>query len=86
MNTDKVQIDYTSFGTLNALKLKLELNNWLRYEIHNINAWLATLPLVVPSNIAGLFELSNLTIEYFNDYLYLGATPTFIGVSANQLL
>ena len=68
------------------MKLKFELNNWLRYEIHNINAWLATLPLAIPSNIAGIFELSNLTVEYFNDYLYLGATPTFIGVPAELML
>jgi hypothetical protein len=35
--------------------------------------------IVIPSNIGGLFILSDLYIEYYNDYIYAGATPTFIG-------
>jgi hypothetical protein len=44
----------------------------------HINAWLVNTPVTIPSNIAGIFELSNLTLEYFNNYVYVGATPTFI--------
>jgi hypothetical protein len=58
--------------------LKLELNNFLRIYMPHINAWLVNTPVTIPSNIAGIFELSNLTLEYFNNYVYVGATPTFI--------
>jgi len=71
-------IDSCTFGNLSALKLKLELNNFLRYYLPHINTWLGTHPLALPSNIAGIFELSNLTLGYFDSYLYAGATPTFL--------
>jgi hypothetical protein len=44
----------------------------------HINSYLNTVPINVPSNIAGIFELSDLTLEYFDNYVYMGATPTFI--------
>jgi hypothetical protein len=78
-------VDYCSFGTLSAIKLKLELNNFLRLYMGHINSWLDTLPITIPSHIGNLFVLSDLTIEYFNDYIYAGATPTFIGSQALYL-
>jgi len=41
--------------------------------------------IVIPSNIGGLFILSDLYIEYYNDYIYAGATPTFIGQTQNAV-
>jgi hypothetical protein len=66
------------------LKLKLELNNFLRYYLGDINTWLATKPITVPTTIGGLFELSELNLGYFDSYLYMGATPTFIAPSYIQ--
>jgi len=60
------------------LLLKKELNNFLRLYMSHINSSLSHHPITIPSNIGGIFELSNLTIEYFDSYIYAGATPTFI--------
>jgi len=42
--------------------------------------------LEVPSNIGGLFELTNLNLAYYDSYLYLGATPTFLAPTPADLL
>jgi len=31
----------------------------------------------MPRNILGLFELTNLTLGYYDSYLYTGYTPVF---------
>ena len=80
VNVDKITINYCSFGTLSAFTLKVELNNFFRIFTPVINRKLAKHPINFPSNIFGMFLLSDLTIGYFNDYLYLGFTPTFIGL------
>lgn len=72
-----------AFGSLSAMSIKIKLNFFFLTFKTFINKWLATLNIVVPSNVGGLFLLSGLTIEYFNDYIYAGATPTFIGSPAN---
>ena len=77
-SSSNLVVDSCTFGNLSALKLKLELNNFIRYYLPHINTWLGGHPIVLPSNIAGVFELSNLTLGYFDNYLYAGATPTFI--------
>lgn len=80
VNVDKITINYCSFGNLSAFTLKVELNNFFRIFTPVINRKLAKHPVTFPSNIFGMFLLSDLTIGYFNDYLYLGFTPTFIGL------
>jgi hypothetical protein len=82
VKSSDLTVDFCSFGTLNARVLKLELNNFLKAYMGHINAWLDTLPITIPSQIGGLFVLSDLTIEYFDNYIYAGATPTFIGPKA----
>lgn len=45
----------------------------------DLNAYIAeNVWLELPDQIGGLFKLSELTIAYHNDYLFIGATPTFI--------
>jgi len=77
-NSSNLTVDSCTFGNLSALKLKLELNNFIRFYLPHMNVWLGNHPIVLPSNIAGIFELSNLTLGYYDNYLYAGATPTFI--------
>jgi len=48
-----------------------------------INEKLADTTITVPSNIFGVFELHNLTLGYFDSYLYAGATPVFLPPSSN---
>lgn len=78
VKSSNVSIPFCSWGSLNALKLKIELNNFLLLEMNHINNWLDTMPITIPSQVGGLFLLSDLTIEYFDNYIYAGATPTFI--------
>ena len=77
-NVDKVVVNSCSFGKLSALLMKTELNNFFRIFTPIINKDLAAKTFTVPSNIGGIFILSNLTIGYYNNYLYFGMTPTFI--------
>ena len=72
----------STIGRLSALTIKLELNNGLRIAIPILNKILATHQIPVPSNIFGIFELSDLTLGYHNDYIYAGATPTFVAPKA----
>jgi len=78
VNVDAIAINYCNFGTLRAVTLKLELNNGFRILIPVINKMLSTHSIKFPSHIGPLFELSNLTLGYFDDYIYAGATPTFV--------
>jgi hypothetical protein len=75
---DKITVNYSAIGFLSAATLKFELNNGFKLFMPYINNHLQDHAFTVPSNIFGIFTLSNLTIGYYNDYLYLGMTPTFI--------
>jgi len=77
-NVDKITVNSCAFGNLSALLLKTELNNFFRVFTPIINRDLQTHTFTVPSNVFGIFTLSNLTIGYYNNYIYLGLTPTFI--------
>ena len=79
VNIDSVDVISDTIGRLSALTIKLELNNGFRIGLPIFNKILAKHQISIPSNILGLFELSDLTLGYHNDYIYAGATPTFIG-------
>jgi len=79
VNIDSVNVLSDTFGRLSALTIKVELNNAFRIGLPIMNMILSKHHIPIPSNIAGLFELSDLTLGYHDDYIYVGATPTFIG-------
>ena len=79
IKTVDVIIDSCAFGTISARSLKLKLNFFFTTFKVFINKWLNSMEIVIPSDIGGLFILSELYIEYYNDYIYAGATPTFVG-------
>jgi hypothetical protein len=79
IKTVDVIVDSCAFGTISARSLKIKLNLFFQTFKVFINKWLSAMDIVIPSNIGGLFILSDLYIEYYNDYIYAGATPTFIG-------
>ena len=60
------------------MTLKLEINNGFRLFMPYINRHLALHSVKVPSNIFGIFLLSDLSISYFDQYIYLGMSPTFL--------
>ena len=81
INIDKVDVVSDTFGKLSALTLKLKLNNGFRIMLPLLNVFLSKFNVSIPSNILGIFELSNLNLDYFDGYIYAGATPTFLSPS-----
>lgn len=81
VNIDTVDVISDTFGRLSGLTIKVKLNNGFRFGLPLFNIVLAKHPITIPSNILNLFELSDLTLGYHDDYVYVGATPTFIGPS-----
>lgn len=79
INIDKLTVNSCAFGRLSAVTLKVELNNGFRIALPLINKGLLNQPIQFPTNIFGLFELASLNLAYYDDYLYAGATPIFIG-------
>ena len=84
INIDQVQVVSDTFGKLSALTLKLKLNNGFRIMLPLLNVFLSKFDVQIPSNIFGIFELSNLNLDYFDGYIYAGATPTFLPPSTEH--
>jgi len=79
LNVDKVVVLQCSWGKLNAVTVKLEINNGYRIIEPTLNHFLRKHPIQFPTNIFGVFELEQLTLSYYDDYVYAGITPIFIG-------
>lgn len=84
VNVDKVVVNSCSFGRLSALTLKVELNNGFRIALPLINKGLLGEPINLPTHIGGLFELKSLNLDYFDDYIYAGITPVFVGPTPSE--
>ena len=84
VNVDSVDVISSTVGRLSALTIKVELNNGFRIGLPFFNKVMAKHQIPIPSNIGGLFVLSNLTLGYHDNYIYAGATPTFIGPSSSD--
>lgn len=78
LNIGSISENSCSFGDLHTLQMKVELNNVFRIIMPSINKFLSKKTVMVPNQIGGLFELSDLYLAYYDNYLYAGATPTFI--------
>ena len=76
-----VQVVSSTLGSLSAFKLKMEFNTASKYLVHSLNAFLAKYQVPIPSNIFGIFTLSDLFLQYNDGFIYAGATPTFIAPS-----
>jgi len=86
LNVGSVDVLSCAFGKLSGLTIKLEINNGFRVVQPEINHKLAKKPINFPTNILGLFELRQLTLSYYNNYIYAGLTPIFIGpTSTNEV-
>jgi len=67
-----------TFGKLHTLSMKLVLNNAFRFGMPIINKVLSGVKINIPTHIGKYFELSDLAIGYFDDFLAIGLTPTFV--------
>lgn len=81
LNVGSVDVVSDTIGRLSGLTIKVELNNGFRIALPIINKVLASHVIPFPSTIIPIFELSNLTLDYYDNYIYAGATPTFIAPS-----
>lgn len=84
LNVGSVDVLSCTFGRLSGLTIKLEINNGFRVVQPSLNAWLGKKAINFPTNIFGLFELQQLTLSYYNNYIYAGITPIFIGPSSTE--
>lgn len=50
-----------------------------------INTMLAAFALDIPSSMFGMFDLADVTVQYFDHYIGLGITPTFKSPSGFSL-
>ena len=78
INVDKITDNFCAWGKLHTTTMKIAINNAFRVLIPSLNKVLTTKSFSLPTHIGNLFILSNLSLAYFNDYLYLGITPTFV--------
>lgn len=78
VNVTNVSVLSCAFGKLSAILIRTELNNFFRLFTPSINSFLARKTIPMPKNILGLFELTNLTLGYYDSYLYAGYTPVFM--------
>ncbi len=85
INVDSVQVLQSNVGKLNPLTLKLEINNGFRLVQPRLNHILSNHVINFPTNIFGIFELTRLTISYYNNYIYAGITPIFIGLEQAEI-
>lgn len=81
VNVNSVTILSCTFGKLSALTIKVELNNFFRLFTPAINNFLAKKTITFPSEFFGIFKLTNLTLDYYDHYIFAGATPLFIAPS-----
>lgn len=81
LNVGSVDVISCTFGKLSGLTIKLEINNGFRVFQPKLNAILALKPINFPTNVFGIFELTQLTLSYYDNYIYAGITPIFIGPS-----
>jgi len=72
--------DRNVVGHVNCKDLVKEINTLMDYGVKVFTAWFATKAseFVIPTNIFGIFELSDLTIKYHDGFIEAGLTPTFI--------
>ena len=79
LHVDTIEVVSTTFGNLNLTLLAQLLNEGADVVIPYIDKWLlATFSVKIPTEIFGLFELSDMALQYHNDYIEIGATPTFL--------
>lgn len=76
---NKVEVEQCAWGKLSATAVKLSINNGFRVARPILNKVLNAHPIDFPKEALGIFELQSMNLAYFDDYVYAGITPVFIG-------
>merc|ERR1712166_580029 len=81
INVDKVLVNSCAYGKLNAKILNVKLNSAFLVVRPVINAMLSSRIIRLPTHLGKYFVLSDLVLGYYNGFLFVGWTPTFVGPS-----
>ena len=81
---DKVDIVSSTIGSLSAFKLKVEFNTVSKLLVPELNKFISKYQVPIPSDILGIFDLSDLFLKYEDGYIFGGATPTFLPPAAKK--
>lgn len=73
-----IEVHSTTFGDLNLSLLTKLFNLTFKELIIAFNIWAKQQSITIPSQLFGIFTLSDLTLNYHDDYLEAGLTPTFL--------
>lgn len=82
INAGHVDVLSCAWGTLNALQMKVTINNALRIALPLLNHKLVNKQIAMPTHVLGFFDLVDMTLSYFDDFLYIGITPLFVPPAA----
>lgn len=88
LNVEDLEANFCSYGTVHVDLLRKLIDDLLNDKtdvIETLNAYLAkNIVFAVPDSFGGVFKMSDLTLQYHDDYLFIGATPTFIAPAAGE--
>jgi hypothetical protein len=77
-HVDSISVVESNVGRVSTVILVTTINAGLIVLVNLANKFLAQYDVQVPSEILGLFTLSDLNLEYFDGFTYFGLTPTFL--------
>ena len=86
VRVDKLVQNSCTFGDLPVDTVKVALNTAFMIATPLINVFISKYQVKIPSNIFGIFELSDLVLSYMDGYVSAGATPTFLPPSLQEPL
>ena len=88
LNVQDIKDNYCSWGSVHVDLLRKLIDDILDPTtdvIQTLNAFLdKNARLQVPDQFGGVFKLSELTLQYHDDYVFVGLTPTFIAPPKGQ--
>jgi hypothetical protein len=72
-----IKVISTTLGNLDQTLLAKLFNMTFNQLIIALNAWTNTHSVTIPSELFGIFTLSDMTLKYHDDYLEASLLPTF---------
>lgn len=84
VSVGKVKQNSCTFGKIPLTTEKFFLNKIINTFLPSINEFLNSKRLILPTELFGIFTLSDLVIKYYDYYVMIGATPTFIPMFTSE--
>jgi hypothetical protein len=81
-----ITVNSTTFGKVDLALVAKLFNEAIELGIPFFNIYIQKQSIKIPSELFGLFELSDLTVIYHNDFIEAGLTPTFVAPKAREVV